>query len=393
MTMATRSIALLAVVFTLAAGRMASAQDLPPGIQPLEDFSPGFLGMYRKVMVIESEIRRYAEAYGVDFDLARAVCLHESGGNAGLASGAGARGYFQVMPPTFRSLRVSSNIEAGVKYLSQMIRQFEREDRAIAAYNAGPGRINRGGAIPIETLQYVLGVGQYRAVLKQFDASLRHHASSLQLATVRTGDDWPGLAARLGLPLLELQMHNPFLATRRLRVGQLVAYPTAPRGDLIHTVDGRMEYRMRHGDNYLNLAFTMGIEPDALRAENGLWQLQVVPAGISLRIPAAGARPDLLNAAALEAEPADDPAVDDVEPAVAQPAVDRVERASRVATPAPASRARTVTHRVGRGDTLYAIAQRYDTTVRAIQQANRMGRRTTVRLGERLRVPGAAAEE
>ena len=69
---------------------------------PLEEFSPAFLGMYRKVMEVEDEIRRHAERYGVDFDLARAVCLYESGGNAGLASHAGAQGYFQVMPRTYR---------------------------------------------------------------------------------------------------------------------------------------------------------------------------------------------------------------------------------------------------------------------------------------------------
>ena len=40
-----------------------------------------------------------------------AVCLYESGGNANLTSRAGARGYFQVMPSTFRSLRVETNIE------------------------------------------------------------------------------------------------------------------------------------------------------------------------------------------------------------------------------------------------------------------------------------------
>src|SRR5687767_14435558 len=76
----------------------ASGRDVRAGAMPVEEFSPAFLGMYRKVMEIEGEIREHAERYGVDFDLARAVCLYESGGNAGLASHAGAQGYFQVMP-------------------------------------------------------------------------------------------------------------------------------------------------------------------------------------------------------------------------------------------------------------------------------------------------------
>ena len=94
---------------------------------PLEDFSPSFLGMYRKVMEIEDEILQHAERYDLDPHLAWAVCLYESGGNANLTSRPGARGYFQVMPATFRSLRVETNIEAGVKYLAQMVARFDRE--------------------------------------------------------------------------------------------------------------------------------------------------------------------------------------------------------------------------------------------------------------------------
>ena len=75
---------------------------------PLEDFSPSFLGMYRKVMEIEDEILRHAGRYDLDPHLAWAVCLYESGGNANLTSKPGARGYFQVMPRTFRSLRVEN---------------------------------------------------------------------------------------------------------------------------------------------------------------------------------------------------------------------------------------------------------------------------------------------
>ncbi|MEE8129960.1 MAG: transglycosylase SLT domain-containing protein, partial [Vicinamibacterales bacterium] len=148
---------LLAAPAPLVAGtpsQLATAADTGT-ILPLEDFSPAFLGAFRKLMVIESDIERHTETYGVDLDLARSVCLYESGGNANLNSWAGAKGYFQVMPATFRGLRVETNIEAGVKYLSQMIRRFEREDYALAAYNGGPGRVSRGRP-PLESLQYVL---------------------------------------------------------------------------------------------------------------------------------------------------------------------------------------------------------------------------------------------
>ena len=258
-------------------------------ILPLDEISPGYLGMYKKLMLIEDDIRRYSEQYGVDFDLARAVCLYESGGNRGLTSVAGAQGYFQVMPATFRSLRVKTNIEAGVKYLGQLVNRFDREDYAVAAYNTGPARVARRRPMPLETLQYVFGVGHFRAVLKQHGRSVRFHAEQLDLATVETGEDWYGIAQRVGVPTVELRMHNPFLAGRRLRAGFLVAYPKVPRGNLVVVNGDAIEYRVRYGDNYFHLAFSLDVDLDTLRASNDLWRLQSVLPGLMLRMPLAKA--------------------------------------------------------------------------------------------------------
>ena len=397
---------------------IAASGDIGAEVIPLDEFSPAFLGMYRKVMEVEPEIRRHAERYGVDFDLARAVCLYESGGNAGLASHAGAQGYFQVMPGTYRELKVATNIEAGVKYLAQMIQQFGREDRAVAAYNAGPGRVGRAGGMPLETLQYVVGVGHYRTVLKQYDESLRYHASRLSLATVREWDDWSTLSSQLGVSDWELRLHNPFLAGRRLRAGERIAYPPEPRRDLLTPIEGGAAYRMRHGDNYIKLAITLGLDIEALRAENGLWQTQAVPAGVVLRIPLSidrtdvikaalsdrglgpfmPSRPALLNAGAPFDEageptlliPQPTPAATEVASSVRRSPV--VAAASRVAV-APATRAAvTVVHRVKRGDTLTSLAQRYGTTISAIQKANGL-RRTTIQIGQSLRIPRGRADK
>jgi LysM repeat protein len=380
---------------------------------PVDDFSPSFLGMYRKAMEIEDTIRRHAATYGVDPDLALAVCLYESGGNAGLASHAGAQGYFQVMPATYRTLHVTTNIEAGVKYLGQLVRQFGREDRAIAAYNGGPGRVGRNGGIPLETLQYVIGVGHYRAVLKQHAELIRLHASRLHLTTVLAGDDWPTIAARTGIAGWELRLHNPFLAGRRLRAGAVIAFPPEPRQSLLTPTRAGAEYRTRIGDNYINLAITLGLEIESLRSANGLWQLQSVPAGTPLRIPLAIDRAGIVTAALTGREPATslqperelaaaEPDVDDSEPAVDE---DPVQEASvKVVTPRAAAarpvakaksssrssatasrRSETVVHRVRRGETLTSIAERYDTTVSAIQRTNNL-RRTTIQAGQRLRI-------
>ena len=389
-----------------AAGPAAAAQtdDDPRGepLLPLSELSPQLLGMYRKTMEIEPEMRRFTEQYGVDLDLARAVCLQESGGNANLRSVAGARGYFQVMPATFRGLRVETNIEAGIKYLSQMIRQFGREDYALGGYNAGPGRVRRGRP-PLETLQYILSVGQYRNTLMLHERSIRHHARQIGLETVRAGDDWWTIAQRVGVPLVQLRMHNPFLASRALREGQIVAYPPEPRTDLLPARSADyLEYRTRYGDNILHIARVLQADRDRFREENRLWRLQTLPAGQLLRIPLERERRgraaqsyrvqagDEIGAVARRHDTSAwriirDNGLWDEE--LTPGAVLEIEREP----PRPAH----ATHRVRSGDTLGALATRYGTSVRAIQAANNMGRRTVITIGQRLRVPtgrGSAAD-
>ena len=191
-----------------------AAQRVTPGpdtLLPLTSFSPSLLGMYRKVIQIEGELQRFTKQYGLDLDLARAVVIHESGGNGSVVSVDGANGYFQVMPATFRSLHVDTNIEAGIKYLSQQVKRFGREDYALAAYNTGPGRVSRKRPMYLETLQYVLGVGHFRNVLKTHESSLRYHANQIQLTTVAEGDDWWQLSQRLNLSILQLRLENAYI--------------------------------------------------------------------------------------------------------------------------------------------------------------------------------------
>jgi membrane-bound lytic murein transglycosylase D len=228
--------------------------------------------------------------------------------------------------------------------------------------------------MPLETVQYVLGVGEYRTVLKLYDASLRDLAKDVALTAVRKGEDWEALAARLEVPEWELRMHNPFLAQRRLRARQSIAYPMTPGTGLFRLIDDDVEYRMRHGDNYLKLALTLGVELNALRAENGLWHVQSLPPGAPVRIPLAADRKGLLHVAlGLPPSSRGTPAV--------------VRTALKTAAPPPTA---AVFHRVSRGDTLTSVARRYGTTIRAIQRANGMGRRTRIQAGARLRIPASS---
>jgi len=188
------------------------------------------------------------------------------------------------MPETFRMLKVRTNIEAGVKYLAQLQQRFGREDYAIAAYNAGPGTIAKDRPLRLETLQYVIGVGHYKSVLRLHDPEVRRQASGLKLRRVRPGDSWDTLARELSLPSAGLRLYNPFLAPRPLQTGAFVVYPSTLPKKILEFVEKDAYYTTRVGDSHLLLAFVFGVEPETLRRDNDLWRLQPLPVGLRLRV-------------------------------------------------------------------------------------------------------------
>jgi hypothetical protein len=113
---------------------------------------------------LEDLVRAAANRHGVDPNLVRAVIQTESGGNPSAVSRKGAVGLMQLMPTTALELGVrnmynaAENLEAGVRYLHTLLIRYNGDlDRALAAYNAGAGAVDRAGGVPRyrETRDYV----------------------------------------------------------------------------------------------------------------------------------------------------------------------------------------------------------------------------------------------
>lgn len=124
----------------------------------------------------EEHIQDAAKRYDLDPHLIRSVMMQESGGNARIVSPVGAKGLMQLMDGTARSLGVKDsfdprqNIMGGALFLRKMLNQYNGSEKlALAAYNAGPGNVNKYDGVPpfAETQSYV------RKVLSRRDGFAR----------------------------------------------------------------------------------------------------------------------------------------------------------------------------------------------------------------------------
>ena len=129
-------------------------------ITPSKSSNPSYNGRYKGRFLAMA--RAAARKHGVPEDLFLRLIQQESGWNAKAKSHKGALGLAQLMPATAKRLHVNpriprQNLDGGAKYLRQQYNTFKSWRLALAAYNAGPGAVQKYGGVPPyrETKNYV----------------------------------------------------------------------------------------------------------------------------------------------------------------------------------------------------------------------------------------------
>lgn len=144
------------------------------GIEPEEVFEPIAEPLTDKTP-FEKVIRAAADRYGMDADLIHCVIAVESNFNPKAVSPKNASGLMQLLPQTAELYGVKNifdpeeNVNAGTKYLKELLEKYHDLTLALAAYNAGPARVDQyGRRVPpyLETMKYVQRIAKSYAKIK-----------------------------------------------------------------------------------------------------------------------------------------------------------------------------------------------------------------------------------
>lgn len=143
--------------------RKPPAASPPPAALPL----PAESGLFDPQQQLGDEpyaalIQKYAKEQNVSPTLISQIIHQESRGNPDAVSPKGAQGLMQLMPDLSNKFNIDpfdpeSNIKVGTRYFAEMLKKYGQVDLALAAYNAGPGAVDKYDGIPPfnETQNYV----------------------------------------------------------------------------------------------------------------------------------------------------------------------------------------------------------------------------------------------
>jgi len=351
-------------------------------------------------------IRRIFEEEGIPLDLAYLAHV-ESAYKPNAFSRARAKGLFQFMSRTGREYGLRQDYwidersdpekctRAAARYLKDLYGMFGDWHLAMAAYNAGPGKISRAMAqtrttdfwslartsrIRKETKNYVPAMLAATLISKDpakygftfvpeppvdYDTIDVDGAVDLRVLARLAGSDGDTLHALN--PALRRHQTSPD-GTTSVRV---------PKGTGVTTLAALMElppgervivlyHHVRSGDTLSRIAARYDVPVAAIQQENKMGRKSVLRAGQTLRIPTGG-----VGAPGTWTE---------------DPVVTSYTR--------PRTTGGTILYRVRRGDTLTHVASRYNTSVPAIAAANGFSAKRELRAGERIRiVPGARSAD
>lgn len=335
----------------------------------------------------------------------------ESGFKTSAYSRAAARGVFQFISETGRryGLRIDRYIDergdpfkaarASASYLRDLYAEFQDWKLALAAYNAGEGKIRRviqqtgvrdfwdprfQRLLRQETRNYVPAIFAATLIAKQpekfgFTEVKPFEPIGFDLVEIPEATPLLALAKLLEVEAETLQSLNPELRrnhtppvaryTLKVPVGSGAGF--ADKYATLTAADKAVQYEtfhtVRRGETLSAIAKRYGVSSSALKRANGL-RRNTVRTGATLRIPDGGSPS-----------------------ATAQSAPRRSSTQSAKAAPRPT--AKPTYYRVRRGDTLSAIATRYGVEMAQIQSWNGMGSRTRVAIGERLRIAAPDAPQ